>query len=134
MRLLEIISEVRNVAIALGQFQTKHVDTLSYGDAKDLDTMIDSLNCIYKEGRYHAGKVSIVKYLVEAYDKFKVSQRKRKRREPRRIVRGSTVVRELRAFVKKHNILCYLKKISASLRKAILRQGWTVAVACCAFP
>ena len=49
--LLDIISEVRNVAIALGQFQNKHADDLSDGDVKELDVMIYSLDCIYEGGR-----------------------------------------------------------------------------------
>ena len=69
MRLLDILSEVRNVAIALGQFQKKHADTLSDGDVRDLAVMIDSLDCIYEGGRRQTEKVSIVKYQVKSYDK-----------------------------------------------------------------
>ena len=39
---------------------------------------------------------------MKSYDKCKVAERKRKRKEPRRIIRGSAVVKDLRAFVRKH--------------------------------
>jgi len=47
-QLLDIISEVKNVATALHHFIEKHAwVSLSVGSVKDLEIMVSSLECIY---------------------------------------------------------------------------------------
>ena len=46
-QLLDIISEVKNIAIALEHFTKKHVWVLSVGSVEDFEIMVSSLECIY---------------------------------------------------------------------------------------
>ena len=49
--LLDIISQVRNVSIALDYFKSKHANELGKGAVHNLGIMVDPLDCIHEGGR-----------------------------------------------------------------------------------
>ena len=105
-QLLDIISEVKNVATALVHFIKKHAWLLSVGSVEDLEIMVNSLECIYMGSKKQTAKVSRVSYLLKAYDKCQKAEMKRKRdTEPRLIVQGKAVMRDLKAFVKRQKTM-----------------------------
>ena len=67
--LLDIISEVKNVATALEHFKTKHANVLNKGAVADLGILVLSLECIYDGSKHQTARVSRVSYLLSAYDK-----------------------------------------------------------------
>ena len=67
-RLLNIILAVNYVGTALSEFKNKRADELPGSAVKDLEVLIEALDCVYDEGLRQASKVSTVGYLVEACD------------------------------------------------------------------
>ena len=87
--LLDIISEVKNVATALEHFNTEHANVLKKGAVADLGILVLSLECIYDGGKHQTARVSRVSYLLSAYDKCQKEERKRKREtEKRTFIQG----------------------------------------------
>ena len=99
--LLDIISEVKNVATALEHFKTKHASVLTKTAVADLGILVLSLECIYDGGKHQTARVSRVSYLLSAYHKCQKEERKRKRESERTTIPGKASIRDLRAFVQK---------------------------------
>ena len=80
-KLLDIVSEVKNVTSALAKFKNHQEQILPESAQKQIPVMIDSLDCIYDVGRVQVAKISPVKYLLQAYIKCRVvdGECKRKR-------------------------------------------------------
>ena len=101
-RLLDIISEVKNVKTALEHFKDKHAHCLHKDAVEDLGILILSLQCIHNGGKEQTAKVSRVSYLLRAYNQCQKEERKRKREaSTRTIVQGKAAIRNLREFVKR---------------------------------
>ena len=78
-RLLDIISEVKNVATALEHFEQKHSNKLGATASKNLGVLINSLHYICNDGIKQTATVSKVSYLLQVYHKCKKDVIKRKR-------------------------------------------------------
>ena len=74
--LLDIFEEMRNIAGALIDFKNKKqkVD-LSKVDERDLDSLIQAINIIYKDARRQTARVGPLSHLLSAYDKIRVSNK-----------------------------------------------------------
>ena len=97
-RILDILSEAKNASTALAEFKRKHVAKLPKSGVMDLELIITSLGFVYKEGRRQVAKVSVAGYVLPAYDKFKVQERKKATPSQSR---SSEATIKLKAFVKK---------------------------------
>ena len=101
--LLDLINEILNVSVALGQFQAAHAHHLPDAAVKHLSVMTESLELIADQSRRGVVNISRVKYLQPAHDRIAAAERKRKRDDPMRNIRTNTIW-GLRALIKKHKI------------------------------
>ena len=98
--LLDLINEILNVSVALGQFQAAHAHHLPDAAVKHLSVMTESLEVIADQSRRGVVNISRVKYLQPAHDRIAAAERKRKRDDPMRNIRSSDIC-GLRALIKK---------------------------------
>ena len=99
--LLDLINEILNVSVALGQFQAANAHHLSDAAVKHLSVMTESLALIADQSRWGVVNISRVKYLQLAHDRIATGERKRKRDDPMRNIRSSAIC-GLRALIKKY--------------------------------
>ena len=85
---------------ALCDFQTTHASILPDAGVKHLDVIKEALDLVVQPARSEVVKISRVKYLRAAHDKYNAAGRKRDRDDPMRKIGGGAVY-GLREIIKR---------------------------------
>jgi len=67
-RLLGIIAQPKNIADALPELSSKHLDQLPKTAVSDLQLISHMASAIYTEGRKQTAHVSAVSFVLKSYD------------------------------------------------------------------
>ena len=109
--LLDIISVADYVGTALLEFVEQRKDILPQCAVNDLDVLVEALDCVYREGRRQASKVSTVGYIVEAHDLRRKSNQRNEEQRPN--LRVSESMWRNKEFLRKCNSVNLMREENA---------------------
>jgi len=100
-RLLDIISMSKHISTALSELKLKNDSILPKSDLNHLSLLIEALDNLHDRGRKQTARVSVMSYLLRAYDMRKVAEREKENLYPKK---GRSVsIQRVKMFVDKCN-------------------------------
>jgi len=83
-RLLDIISAAKHISTALSEIKSKNDSVLPKTDLNNLNLLIAALDNLHDSGRKQTAKVSVLSYLLRAYDMRKAAEREKENVYPKK--------------------------------------------------